>query len=163
MPALLLFCPLVLTLLSLPIFTLTFSYILVLFSLPVFALLSGSMPTLSSLFVSILLSYPEFGPTRTYLTSSALRKFNQTSSDESLRHRKTSPAEPICLFPTLGLLLEKIECKQIFDIAFIKSHPPAGNHAAKKVDLSFGECRYLILIKLNWLLKLELLDCIQVG
>ena len=41
---------------------------------------------------------------------------------------------------------------------FINSCPHAGNHAIKKVDLSFGECECPAPIKLNRSWQLELLD-----
>ena len=44
-------------------------------------------------------------------------------------------------------------------MAFINSRLFTANHAAKKVDLSFGKCGYFAPVKLNRLWQLKLLDC----
>ncbi len=119
-------------------------------SLLVPAPLSPPMPASLSLLVPALLSRSIFGPAPTRLTSSALRTFKQALSDEPLSRQLTSPspAEPLCPFLTLGPWPEKSDCKRPFDIAFINSHPLAGNHAAEEVDLSFGKCRCPTPVKL---------------
>ncbi len=128
---------------------------------PVPAPLSPPLPAPSSPPVPASLSRSVLGPAPTQLTSSALRTFKRTLSDESLGRRSTSPslAEPLHPFPTVGPLLEKSNRKRLFDTAFINSRPLAGNHAAKEVDLSFGECGCPAPVKLNRSWQLELLDC----
>ncbi len=127
---------------------------------PMPAPLSLPMPALSSPPMLALSSRSVLGPTPTRLTSSALKTFKQALSDESLGRQSTSPclAELLCLFPTLGPLPKKSNCKRLFDTAFINSLPLARNHTAEEVDLSFGKCRCPAPVKLNQLWQLELLD-----
>ena len=100
---------------------------------------SSSCPIPALLSCSVLAQAP------THLPSLNQKTFNKALSDELLvYHRSTSPSF-LCPFPTLCPLP-----KQSFDIAFINSRPIAENHAAKEVDLSFGECACLVPVKCNW-------------
>lgn len=120
-------------------------------SLPLLALLSLLLPALSSCLVPALLSNSVLGLAPTCLIYSALRAFKQVLSNKPLSRQSTSlsHAEPLCLFPTLGLLPKKSDCKWLFDTAFKNSSPLVGNHAAKEVVLSFGECGCPASVKLN--------------
>lgn len=116
------------------------------------ALLSRPVPALLSTFISTLLSRSMFSPNLTYFTSSTLRIFKQALSNKLLRHYLTSPnpTKLFCPFSTLGPLPKKNNRKWPFDTTFINSCLLTKNHAAKEVDLSFGECRCSALVKLNW-------------
>lgn len=108
--------------------------------------------------LSILSSLPMLGLALTHLTSLVLKTFQQTLSDEFLRHYSTSSAELLYLFPILDSLLEKSKRKQPFDTTFIISRPLGTNHATKEINLRFGECRCSALVKLNRLQQFKLLD-----
>ncbi len=129
-------------------------------SLPMPAPSSPFVPAPSSPPVPALLSRSVLGPAPIRLTSSALRTFKQALSDQPLGRQSTSPspAKPLCPFSTLGPLSEKSDCKRPFDTTFINSRLLSGNHVAKEVDLSFGECGCLAPVKLNRSWQLELLD-----
>ena len=122
--------------------------------------LSPLVPTLLSLSVPALASCAMLGSAPTQLISSTLRTFKQALSDKPFGCQSTSPRPPehLCLFLILGPLPEKSNCKRLFDMAFINSHPLAVNHIAEEVDLSFGKCECLTKIKLNRLWQMELLD-----
>lgn len=111
-------------------------------SLPVLAL-SSPIPALLSRFV--------LGLALTRLIFSGLKTFKQAFSEKILGRQSTSPSpvEPLCLFPTLGPLSEKSDCKRFYDTAFVNSRPLVGNHATKEIDLSFGEFGCSALVKLN--------------
>ena len=144
--------PLVLVLLSPFMTTLLSPFMPVLLSLPV--------PALLSLFVPALLFCFIFSLTLTHLTSSALRTFKQTLSDGPLGRQSisSSPPEPLCLFPILGLLAKKSNHQQLFDTAFINSRPLAVNYIIQEINLNFKEYGCLTSVKLNQLWQLELLD-----
>ncbi len=122
-----------------------------LLSLPIPASLSPPVPAPLSPPVPALSSRSMLGPAPTCLTSSTLRTFKRALSDELLGRRSTSPcsSRPLCPFLTLGLLSKKSDRRRPFDTALINSRPLTGNHTAKEVDLSFGECGCLALVKLN--------------
>ena len=119
------------------------------------------VPILLSLLVPVLASRSVLGLALTQLTSSALKIFKQTLLEEFLDHQSTSPSplKPLCLFPIFGLLPKKNNCKQLFNMAFINSRLFATNHAAKEIDLNFGEYGCPASVKLNRSWQLELLDC----
>ena len=76
---------------------------------------------------AVLLPLPVLGPTPPHLASTAFRTFKQALSDEFLRC-SASFAESLCLFPLLGLLPNKTDCKWTFNTVFINSVLLAGNH-----------------------------------
>ena len=99
----------------------------------------------------------------------SFRTFKQFLSDEPWPRMSTRPAKPLCLFPALGALnlnnnngsynpTNHNKCKRGFNTAFINSHPLAGNHDQKEVDLSFGSCGCPVAVKLNRSWQLNLLD-----
>ena len=145
--------PFVLALLFPPIPALLSCFLVpaLLFCFSILALLSLSVLTLLSLLVLVLLSYSVFGLAPTCLTFLAFKTFKRVLLDEPLGCQSTSSSlsKSLCLFPVLGPLLEKSNCKQLFDMMFINSCPLAANHAVKKVDLSFEKCKYLAPVKLN--------------
>lgn len=106
---------------------------------------------------AILSSLPMLSSTPPHLTSTALRIFKQTLLNKSL-HRSTSLEESFCPVPPLGLLPDKTDCKQTFDIAFINSCLLTGNSTQEMVDIGFAKCGCLATVKLNWSCQLELLD-----
>lgn len=106
---------------------------------------------------AVLLLLPMLGLTFPHLASTTLRTFKRALSDDFLR-RSTSFAESLCPVPLFSLLPNKTNRKRIFNIAFINSCPLAGNHAQKKVDLSFAKCGCSTTVKLNWLWHLVFLD-----
>ena len=122
------------------------------------ALLSCFVPAPVPGFLAALLSFSVDGPGLLYLPSTALGIFKQVLSDQFLYCCSTSPVKTLCLFLPLGLLPNKTDCNQTFNIAFINSCPLASNHTWKEVDLSFAKCICLDAIKLNRLWQLELLD-----
>lgn len=91
-------------------------------------LLSCSVPALVPGSLIVLLLLPVFSLTPFYLTSTAFRTFKQTFLDKFLHH-STSTIDFFCSYLSLGLLSNKINCKQTFNIAFINSHPLADNYA----------------------------------
>lgn len=123
--------------------------------------LSHPVLVLSSFYISILLSYFMLGPAPTHLKFSILQIFKKALSNEHWNRCSTSPSsvEPLHLFLTLGLLPEKNDCKQSFDMAFINSCSLVENYAAKEMDQSFENSGYFLLIRLNWFWQFELLDC----
>ena len=154
LPTLSLFCSFVLALLFCLLILTLLSYLLVpvFLSPSILALLSPPMPALAS--------YSVLGLAPTWFISSAPKTFKRALSNEPLGRRSTNPnlPEPFCLFPILGLLLEKSNCKQFFDTIFINSHLLITNYIVKEIDLSFGKCRHFTPVKLNRLWQLELLD-----
>ena len=115
------------------------------------ALLSPPVPILLSLLMPVTLSRSVLDPAPTHLTSSALKIFKQALSDKLLSCHLTSLSlvGPLGPFLTLGPLPEKNDHKRSFETTFINSCQLAGNHAAKEMDLKFGECRCLTPVKLN--------------
>lgn len=111
----------------------------------------SSILILSSLLILALISCSILDPALTYLISLVVKRFKLVLSDKSLCCCSTSPnlIEPFYPFPTLVLLFEKNNCKQLFDMVFINSHSLNGNYTAKELDLSFREYKYSIPIKLN--------------
>lgn len=140
-------------LLSSPILALSYLLLPTLLSSLMPVLLSPLIPTLSSLLMSAVSSRFVFGPALTYLISLALKTFKQVLLSEFLCYCSTSPSpvELLCLFPTLGSLPKKNNCKWSFNTALINSHLLTGNYAIEEISLSFGKCRYLALVKLNWI------------
>ena len=127
----------------------------------VLTLLSLPMLALSFFLVPALTSCSMLGPALTWLTSSTLKRLKRALSNEPLSRQSTSPnpPKPLYLFPILGPLLEKSNCKRLFDMTFINSRPLAANHITKEVDLSYGECGCPAQVKLNRSWQLKLLDC----
>lgn len=100
---------------------------------------------------------------------SLLKKFKQFLSNEPWLCVSTSLAKPLCPFLTFGIYnsnnnnglqnpTNTNKFKQDFDILFINSHPLAGNHDSKEIDLSFAGCICLNLVKFYQLWQLNLLD-----
>ena len=109
---------------------------------PVPALLSFSVPALLSSLVPASASCFVFGPAPTWFIFSVVRISKQTLSDKFCGHRSTRPSslKPLCPFSILSPLPEKSDYKRLFDTTFINSYLLTANHAAKEVDLSYGEC-----------------------
>lgn len=84
-----------------------------------------------------------------HLAFTTLKIFKQTLLDEFLHCRSTSLAKFLYFFLLFGLLSNKINYKQTFDIIFINSYPLANIYAWEKINLSFIECNCLTIIKLN--------------
>ena len=154
------FCPPMPILSSLPVLTFLFgSPVPASSSLSIPVLSSFFMPTLLFLFLPVLLSsfMPALSscfildPTLTWLTSSTLRTFKQTLSNEPLSRQSTSPSSPksLYLFPILSPLPKKSNCKRLFDMTFINSCPLATNYAAKEIDPNFREYGCFAPVKLN--------------
>lgn len=86
------------------------------------------MPALVPRSLAILSFFTGFSLIFLYLASTALRIFKQALSDKFL-YSSTSFAEFFYPFPPLGLLSNKTDCKQTFDIAFINFCLFVGNYA----------------------------------
>lgn len=110
---------------------------------PMLALVLGSLAVLLLLFILSLAPF--------YVTSITLRILKQVLSDGRLRCYSTNLAEFLCLFPFFNLFLNKTNNKQVFNKVFINCCLFAGNHARKKIDLSFLEYGCLATFKLNQL------------
>ena len=115
-----------------------------------------------SLFFSILSS-------TLFLRSLSLRTFKRFLLDEPQLYILTTLTKPLHLFLALGAYnpdnnnglynpTNNNKCIWDFDIAFINSHPLAGNHDQKEEDLSFAGCECLNAIKLNRSWQLDLLN-----
>lgn len=107
--------------------------------------------------LAVLLFLFVFDLTSFYLTFIVFKTLKQALSNEPL-HNSTGPLKLIYPFLPLGLLLNKTNHKQTFEIAFINSRLLASNHAQVKVDLSFTKYSCSAAMWLNRLWKLKLLD-----
>lgn len=100
-------------------------------------LLSCFIFTLVSLSSAIFSLFFKFNLIVFYLIFSNLKTIKQTLLDKFLQRYLTSLIKFLYFILLFGLLPNQINCKQIFNIAFINFCLFTGNYILKNVDLSF--------------------------
>lgn len=109
-------------------------------------------------FFAILLLFSLFYSTLTYLISVLLRTLKQILLEKILCCCLTSFAEFLFLFLTFSLLFKRRNCKQTFNIIFLKSYPIACNFITNKINLSFVQYGCLAIVWFQQLWQLKLLN-----
>lgn len=112
---------------------------------------SYSLFTLVPRFVAILLPFFMLGLAFPHLVFTTLKILQQVLSNKPLYCHLTSLAGFFYLFLLFGLLSNKTNYKQTYDITFMNYYLLASNYAQEEIDLSFSKYSCSTAVKLNLL------------